>query len=73
MTVQDFTNKRHTNPDKYVYTKLVSKNSSGMYKKQHSVVACTQAVNAALYSSRLYFSKMPQEAFVHHLKVYLLV
>ena len=25
----------HANPDKYVYTELVSKNSSGTYKKLH--------------------------------------
>ena len=62
--------RRHANPDKYVYTELVSKNSSGTYKKLHiankvvPVFACPQAgERCPVYVLDLYFSKLPQEAF----------
>ena len=59
---------RHTNPDRYVYTELVSKTSNGTFKKLHvanktvPLFACPEAgERCPLHILDLYLSKLPQE------------
>ena len=60
---------RHTNPDRYVYTELVSKTSNGTFKKLHvanktvPVFACPEAgERCPVHILDLYLSKLPQAA-----------
>jgi len=59
---------RHTNPDRYVYTELVSKTSNGTFTKLHvankpvPLFACPEAgERCPLHILDLYLSKLPQE------------
>ena len=60
---------RHTNPDRYVYTELVSKTSNGTFKKLHvankivPVFACPEAgERCPVHILDLYLNKLPQAA-----------
>ena len=78
--------KRCTDPDRYVYTELVSKTNSGMFKKLHVTSKVVPMFASAEAGERclvqildLYYSKLPPEAFENDvflsgpLKTYLLI